>query len=61
MALEHQPVYFKDYEEVLLHGLSATEAKLFREHLITMIENLEATDEESMPGAESTEVRAAGA
>ena len=61
MALEHQPVYFKDYEDILMSGSGATEAKSFRRHLITMIENLDAADEETKPGTETTPARAARA
>ena len=60
-ALEHQPVYFKDYEDVLFAGFSAAEAAKFRERLIDMIENLEAADQESKPVAETTAARAANA
>jgi DNA-binding MarR family transcriptional regulator len=53
LALEHQPVYFKDYEEVLYAGFSDEEAALFRKLLTGMITNLDATDEEAIPGAKS--------
>ena len=59
-ALEHQPVYFKDYEDILLAGFTAAEAKAFRQHLIDMIENLDAADEERIPGADAPRARAAG-
>ncbi len=60
-ALEHQPVYFKDYEDILLSGFGTAEAKAFRQHLIDMIENLDAADDETIPGAEAPRARAAGA
>ncbi len=61
MALEHQPVYFKDYEDILLSGFGTAQANLFRQHLINMIENLNAADEETKPSTEAPRVRAAGA
>lgn len=61
MALEHQPVYFKDYEDILFSGFGATDAKSFRQHLIDMIENLNTADEETKPGANTRKVRAVGA
>ena len=61
MALEHQPVYFKDYEEVLLASFTDEQAAIFREHLIDMIENLDAADEEAKPGAGTQTARAANA
>ena len=59
LALEHQPVYFRDYEDILMSGFGAAEAKRFREHLINMIENLDAADEETLPGADTPKARAA--
>ena len=61
LALEHQPVYFKDYEDILMSGFGAAEAKAFRERLINMIENLDAADDETIPGADAPRARAAGA
>ncbi len=61
MALEHQPVYFKDYEEILMSGFGAAEAKLLRQHLINMFENLDTVDQETKPGAEAPRARATGA
>ena len=61
MALEHQPVYFKDYEDILLSGFGAAEAKLLRQHLVDMFENLDAADQETKPGAEAPRARATGA
>ncbi|MEE8223539.1 MAG: MarR family winged helix-turn-helix transcriptional regulator [Alphaproteobacteria bacterium] len=61
MALEHQPVYFKDYEEVLFGGISDQQAAMFRELLVDMIANLEAADEEAKPGAGAPAARAANA
>ena len=61
LALEHQPVYFKDYEEVLFGGFNHEQAAIFREHLTDMIANLEAADEETKPGAGTGAARAANA
>jgi len=61
MALEHQPVYFKDYEDVLFAGFTAAEAAAFRRRLTQMIVNLEAADEEALPGADKAPTRAASA
>jgi DNA-binding MarR family transcriptional regulator len=61
LALEHQPIYFKDYETVLLEGFSAPEARHFRQHLIQMIENLERAGEETPPAPETARVRVVGA
>ncbi len=58
-ALEHQPVYFKDYEDVLFNGFSKQEAAAFHDQLIRMIANLEALDAEEKPGADSSPARAA--
>ena len=41
LALEHQPVYFKDYETILMRGFSAEEARLARELIVRMLDNLE--------------------
>lgn len=41
LALQHQPVYFKDYETILMQGFSAEEARQLRELLIRMLDNLE--------------------
>jgi len=61
MALEHQPVYFKDYEEILFSGFTDKQAAIFREQLIDMIKNLDAADREAKPGAGSPTARAANA
>ncbi|MDX1485321.1 MAG: MarR family winged helix-turn-helix transcriptional regulator [Alphaproteobacteria bacterium] len=60
LALEHQPVYFRDYEEVLLGGFTGAEAQALRQHLIDMIDNLDAAGDETKPGAGETAARAAG-
>jgi DNA-binding MarR family transcriptional regulator len=61
VALENQPVYFKDYEEVLFRGFTDEQAAMFRERLIDMIHNLDAADEEAKPGAGPQTARAANA
>lgn len=61
MALEHEPVYFKDYEEILLAGFTGQQAAYFREQLIDMIANLDAADQDAKPGAGPRSARAAGA
>ncbi len=61
MALEHSPVYFKDYEEVLFGGFSDEQAAIFRELLVGMIANLEAAGGEAKPGTGRRAARAANA
>lgn len=61
MALQHQPVYFKDYEDILFTGFTEAEAATFRRQLTQMILNLNAADEETMPGAAEASARAANA
>ncbi len=61
MALEHSPVYFKDYEELLFGGFSDEQAAMFRELLVGMIANLEAAGGEAKPGAGPRTARAANA
>lgn len=61
MALEHRPVYFRDYEEVLLAGFSPDDARKFRRALLAMIENLQAAGEDQDPGRAARPARAAGA
>lgn len=41
LALEHQPVYFRDYEKILMKEFNADETHLIRELLLRMIANLE--------------------
>ncbi len=41
LGLEHQPVYFKDYETILMRGFSAEEARLARDLIVRMLDNLE--------------------
>lgn len=41
LALQHQPVYFKDYETILMKGFSAEEAHEARELIVRMLDNLE--------------------
>lgn len=60
-ALEHQPVYFKDYEDVLFAGFTEEEAATFRRQLTQMLVNLDAADEEILPGAAKPRARAASA
>ncbi len=60
-ALEHQPVYFKDYENVLFAGFSEDEAAIFRRQLTQMIANLDGADDEIVPGTEKVRARAASA
>ncbi len=61
MALEHRPVYFKDYEEILLAGIGPEQAAMFREVLLAMIANLEAADQQAKPGNGARARRAANA
>lgn len=49
LALEHQPVYFKDYEAILLDGFSPAEARQVRELVVRMIDNLERAGEQALP------------
>ena len=60
LALEHQPVYFKDYEAVLLDGFSGPEAQAFRDRLVRMLENLESAGEDARPAPEAAPARAVG-
>jgi DNA-binding MarR family transcriptional regulator len=41
LALRHQPVYFKDYEAILMKGFNPDDARRFRELLVRMLDNLE--------------------
>lgn len=41
LALRHQPVYFKDYETILMNGFSPAEARQFRDLVVRMLDNLE--------------------
>lgn len=41
LALQHQPVYFKDYETILMRNFSDDEAKTLRALLVRMLDNLE--------------------
>lgn len=41
LALQHQPVYFKDYETILMRNFSDDEAQTLRALLIRMLDNLE--------------------
>ena len=43
LALEHQPVYFKDYEKILLRGFDSDESLLVRELMLRMITKLESS------------------
>jgi DNA-binding MarR family transcriptional regulator len=61
MALQHHPVYFKDYEDVLFTGFTEPEAATFRRQLTQMIASLDAADEETIPGAGKAPARAASA
>lgn len=40
LAQQHRPVYYKDYDRVLLSGFSAEEGAAFRKALLRMIDNL---------------------
>lgn len=40
LAQQHRPVYYKDYDKVLLAGFSGEESASFRKALMRMIENL---------------------
>jgi len=60
-ALEHQPVYFKDYEDVLFAGFTAAEAAAFRRQLTQMILNLDAADADALPGTDAARRPAASA
>ncbi len=41
LALQHQPVYFKDYETILMKGFSPEEARHVRDLIVRMLDNLE--------------------
>lgn len=59
LALKHQPVYFRDYEKVLLDGFSEDEARVLRSLLARMIENLETSGEQADPRPSPSPARAA--
>ena len=40
LAQQHRPVYYKDYDRLLLSGFSAEESAAFRRGLLRMIDNL---------------------
>jgi DNA-binding MarR family transcriptional regulator len=40
LAQQHRPVYYKDYDKVLLAGFSAEEGSVFRTALLRMLDNL---------------------
>lgn len=49
LARQHQPVYFRDYEKILLESFSPGESSALRDMLMRMIDNLAASDEEKDP------------
>jgi len=40
LALQNRPIYYKDYERVLLAGMSARDSLQFRDALLRMLRNL---------------------
>lgn len=40
LAQQHRPVYYKDYDRVLLSGFTAEESAAFRKALMRMLDNL---------------------
>src|SRR3546814_3516901 len=40
LAQQHRPVYYKDYDRLLLSGFSAEESAAFRRGLLRMIDNM---------------------
>lgn len=44
LALQNRPIYYKDYERVLLAGIPARDAQLFRDALVRMLRNLRDAD-----------------
>ena len=40
LALQHRPVYYKDYDRLLLSGFNAEEGASFRKALLRMLDNL---------------------
>lgn len=44
LALQHRPVYYKDYERILLAGFGERDAQQFRDALVRMLRNLRETD-----------------
>ncbi len=58
LALQHQPVYFKDYETILLKGVAPEEQRQLRGLLGRMLDNLQAsaaTDPGAAPGDDPDE------
>lgn len=53
LAVEHQPVYFRDYEAVLLDGMSGDEARRLRAQLKRMLDNLDRADADAKPGPDA--------
>ena len=61
LALEHQPVYFKDYETILMKGFSPEEARQFRELVVRMLDNLEESGADPITVLRDTNPRRASA
>ncbi len=61
LALEHQPVYFKDYETILMKGFSPEEARQFRELVVRMLDNLEESGSDPITVLRDTHPRRASA
>lgn len=58
LALRHQPVYFKDYETILMNGFSAAEASQFRALVMRMLDNLEQSGADPQQALATTRKRA---
>ncbi len=44
LARQHRPVYYKDYERILLDGFGDERAATFRKELVRMVQNLRDAD-----------------
>lgn len=68
LAMQHRPVYYKDYDKLLLAGFGAEEGATFRKALLRMLDNLrdlkvdfaKTGDETEAPRATRALRRAAG-
>lgn len=61
LALKHQPVYFKDYEAILMKGFSPDEARGFRELVVRMLDNLETSGADPLTALRGANDRRASA
>lgn len=58
LALQHQPVYFKDYETILMKGFTPEEARQFRDLVVRMLDNLGKSGADPISALRESENRA---